>query len=43
MPTRELVKVDSSNVRSYYSHGSTVISGKLIRFCIRSSPKTIRR
>ncbi|MBA0763181.1 hypothetical protein Gotri_012677 [Gossypium trilobum] len=31
MPTGEWVKVDSSDVRSYYSHGSTVISEKLIR------------
>ncbi|MBA0667933.1 hypothetical protein Goklo_000935 [Gossypium klotzschianum] len=34
MPTGERVKVDSSDVRSYYSHGSTVISRKLIRFRI---------
>ncbi|MBA0630422.1 hypothetical protein Godav_002525 [Gossypium davidsonii] len=41
MPAGERVKVDSLDVRSYYSHGSTVISEKLIRFCIGSSLKTI--
>ncbi|MBA0638240.1 hypothetical protein Godav_022264 [Gossypium davidsonii] len=41
MPTGERVKVDSSDVRSYYSHGSTVISRKLIRFRIGFSLKTI--
>ncbi|MBA0575337.1 hypothetical protein Golob_025340 [Gossypium lobatum] len=38
----ERVKVDSSDVRSYYSHGATVISGTLIRFHIGSSMKNIR-
>ncbi|MBA0881120.1 hypothetical protein Goshw_013183 [Gossypium schwendimanii] len=33
MPAEERVKVDSSDVCSYYSHGSTVISCKLIRIC----------
>ncbi|MBA0853315.1 hypothetical protein Goshw_016013 [Gossypium schwendimanii] len=33
MPTGERVKVDSSDVCNYYSHGSTVISEKLIRIC----------
>ncbi|MBA0852454.1 hypothetical protein Goshw_005505 [Gossypium schwendimanii] len=42
MPDGEWVKVDSSDVHSYYSHGSTIISGKLIRFRIGSSLKTIR-
>ncbi|MBA0731331.1 hypothetical protein Golax_004575 [Gossypium laxum] len=30
-----------SDVRSFYSHGSTVTFGRLIRFHIGSSPKTI--
>ncbi|MBA0673109.1 hypothetical protein Goklo_029304, partial [Gossypium klotzschianum] len=30
MPVRERVKVDLSDVRSFYSHGFTVTSGKLI-------------
>ncbi|MBA0655827.1 hypothetical protein Goklo_008254 [Gossypium klotzschianum] len=42
MPAGERVKVDSSDAHSYYSHGSTVIFGKLIRFCIGSTLKTIR-
>ncbi|MBA0777586.1 hypothetical protein Gotri_005593 [Gossypium trilobum] len=42
MPAEERVRVDLSDVRSYYSHGSTVISGKSIRFHIGSSLKTIR-
>ncbi|MBA0755142.1 hypothetical protein Gogos_020553 [Gossypium gossypioides] len=37
----ERVKVDSSDVHSFYSHGSTVTSGRLIRFCIGSSLKNI--
>ncbi|MFQ6658403.1 hypothetical protein Gotur_027685 [Gossypium turneri] len=41
MPARERVKVDSSDVRSFYSHGSTVTSGRLIRFRIGSSLKII--
>ncbi|MBA0820795.1 hypothetical protein Gohar_021405 [Gossypium harknessii] len=41
MPTEERAKVDLSNVRSYYSHSSTIISGKSIRFRIGSSLKTI--
>ncbi|MBA0575165.1 hypothetical protein Golob_027677 [Gossypium lobatum] len=35
MSAREQVKVDSSDVRSFYSHGSTVTFGRLIRFHIR--------
>ncbi|MBA0672996.1 hypothetical protein Goklo_029238 [Gossypium klotzschianum] len=31
MPAGERVKVDSLDVRSYYSHSFTVISGKLIK------------
>ncbi|MBA0789389.1 hypothetical protein Gotri_025954 [Gossypium trilobum] len=42
MLTGERVKVDSSDVRSYYSHGSIVISGKLIKSRIGSSLKTVR-
>ncbi|MBA0877335.1 hypothetical protein Goshw_013190 [Gossypium schwendimanii] len=42
MPAGEPVKVDSLDVRNYYSRGSTTISGKLIRFRIGSSLKTIR-
>ncbi|MBA0576511.1 hypothetical protein Golob_027976 [Gossypium lobatum] len=34
MPAGEWVKVDSSDVRSFYWHGSTVTSGGLIRICI---------
>ncbi|MBA0673061.1 hypothetical protein Goklo_024532, partial [Gossypium klotzschianum] len=30
MPVGERVKVDLSDVRSFYSHGSTVTSGELI-------------
>ncbi|MFQ6669201.1 hypothetical protein Gotur_034547 [Gossypium turneri] len=41
MPAGERVKVDLSDVHSYYSHGSTVIFGKLIRFYIGSSLKII--
>ncbi|MBA0635873.1 hypothetical protein Godav_024591 [Gossypium davidsonii] len=41
MPAGERVKVDSLDVRSYYSHSSTVISGKLIKSRIGSSLKTI--
>ncbi|MBA0635367.1 hypothetical protein Godav_025224 [Gossypium davidsonii] len=32
MPIEEWVKVDSLNVHSYYSRGSIVIFGKLIRW-----------
>ncbi|MFQ6653334.1 hypothetical protein Gotur_024780 [Gossypium turneri] len=42
MPIGERVRVDSSDVHSYYSCGSTVIFEKLIRFRIGSSLKTIR-
>ncbi|MBA0637105.1 hypothetical protein Godav_029978 [Gossypium davidsonii] len=42
MPVGERVKVDSLDVCNYYSHGSTIISGKLIRFRIESFLKTIR-
>ncbi|MFQ6656032.1 hypothetical protein Gotur_026312 [Gossypium turneri] len=35
-------KVDSSDVCSFYLHGSTVIFGKLIRFRIESFLKVIR-
>ncbi|MBA0878514.1 hypothetical protein Goshw_026071, partial [Gossypium schwendimanii] len=38
---RRAGEVDSSDVRSYYSHGSIVISGKLIKSRIKSSLKTI--
>ncbi|MFQ6658359.1 hypothetical protein Gotur_027659 [Gossypium turneri] len=41
MSVGERVKVDSPDVRSFYSHGSTVISGRLIRFRIGSSLKII--
>ncbi|MBA0817494.1 hypothetical protein Gohar_022298 [Gossypium harknessii] len=41
MPAGEQVKVDSSDVRSFYSHGSTVTSRRLIRFRIRSSQEII--
>ncbi|MBA0632151.1 hypothetical protein Godav_000946 [Gossypium davidsonii] len=41
MPAEERVKVDLSDMPSYYSHGSTVISGNSIRFHIGSSLKTI--
>ncbi|MFQ6650807.1 hypothetical protein Gotur_022377 [Gossypium turneri] len=41
MPAGERVKVDLSNVRSFYSHGSTVTSGELIRFRIGFSLKII--
>ncbi|MBA0634918.1 hypothetical protein Godav_000080 [Gossypium davidsonii] len=34
MPVGEQVKVDSLDVCNYYSHGSIVIFGKLIRFRI---------
>ncbi|MBA0626200.1 hypothetical protein Godav_003911 [Gossypium davidsonii] len=34
MPTEERVRVNLSNVRNYYSHGSTVIFRNLIRFPI---------
>ncbi|MBA0632148.1 hypothetical protein Godav_000946 [Gossypium davidsonii] len=34
MPAEERVKVDLSDMPSYYSHGSTVISGNSIRFHI---------
>ncbi|MBA0873856.1 hypothetical protein Goshw_008141 [Gossypium schwendimanii] len=33
MPVEERVKVNLLDVRSYYSHGSTVISRKSIRIC----------
>ncbi|MBA0574919.1 hypothetical protein Golob_024611 [Gossypium lobatum] len=42
MPVKEQVKVDSSDVHSYYSHGSIAIFEKLIRFRIGSSLKIIR-
>ncbi|MBA0673305.1 hypothetical protein Goklo_024218 [Gossypium klotzschianum] len=42
MHARKWVRVDSSDVHSFYSHGSTVISGRLIGLRIGSSPKTIR-
>ncbi|MFQ6654701.1 hypothetical protein Gotur_025581 [Gossypium turneri] len=42
MPVGERVKVDSLDVHSYYSRGSIVIFGKLIRFHIGSSLKIIR-
>ncbi|MBA0672910.1 hypothetical protein Goklo_025077 [Gossypium klotzschianum] len=35
------VRVGSSDVRSSYSHGSTVTFERLIGFHIESSPKTI--
>ncbi|MBA0638484.1 hypothetical protein Godav_025646 [Gossypium davidsonii] len=41
MHAGKLVRVDSSNVRSSYLHGSIVTSRRLIGFCIRSSSKTI--
>ncbi|MBA0626202.1 hypothetical protein Godav_003911 [Gossypium davidsonii] len=41
MPTEERVRVNLSNVRNYYSHGSTVIFRNLIRFPIGSSLKNI--
>ncbi|MBA0609060.1 hypothetical protein Godav_021187 [Gossypium davidsonii] len=41
MPVEKRVKVDSSDVCSYYLHGSTVIFGKLIKSRIGSSLKTI--
>ncbi|MFQ6670752.1 hypothetical protein Gotur_035542 [Gossypium turneri] len=41
MPTGDQVKVDSSDVRSFYLPGSTVTFGRSIRFCIGSSPKII--
>ncbi|MBA0638226.1 hypothetical protein Godav_005447 [Gossypium davidsonii] len=41
MNARELVMVDLSDVRSFYLHGSIVTFGRLIRFHIGSSPKTI--
>ncbi|MBA0668029.1 hypothetical protein Goklo_001009 [Gossypium klotzschianum] len=42
MPVGERVKVDSSDVRSFYLPGSIVTSGRSIRSHIRSSPKIIR-
>ncbi|MBA0869445.1 hypothetical protein Goshw_028167 [Gossypium schwendimanii] len=33
MSAEERVRVDLSDVRIYYSHGSTVIFGKSIRIC----------
>ncbi|MBA0863593.1 hypothetical protein Goshw_023353 [Gossypium schwendimanii] len=33
MPAEERVKVNLSDVHSYYSYGSTVIFRKLIRIC----------
>ncbi|MBA0815885.1 hypothetical protein Gohar_000610 [Gossypium harknessii] len=39
MSVEERVKVDSSDAHSFYSHGSTVTSGRLIRFHIGSSLK----
>ncbi|MFQ6671296.1 hypothetical protein Gotur_035888 [Gossypium turneri] len=41
MSAGERVKVDSSDVRSFYSHGSTVTSERLIRFHIGSFLKII--
>ncbi|MBA0636499.1 hypothetical protein Godav_024915 [Gossypium davidsonii] len=41
MPVGERVKVDSSDVCNFYSHGSTVTSRRLIRFRIRSSLEII--
>ncbi|MFQ6664026.1 hypothetical protein Gotur_031282 [Gossypium turneri] len=41
MNTGERVRLNLSNVRSFYLHGSTVTFGRLIRFYIGSSPKTI--
>ncbi|MBA0783076.1 hypothetical protein Gotri_000854 [Gossypium trilobum] len=41
MHIRKWVRVDSSDVRNSYSHGSTVTFGRLIGFRIGSSPKTI--
>ncbi|MBA0575533.1 hypothetical protein Golob_024457 [Gossypium lobatum] len=35
------MKVDLSDVRSFYSHGSTVTSGRLIKFRIGYSLKII--
>ncbi|MBA0879689.1 hypothetical protein Goshw_000826 [Gossypium schwendimanii] len=35
MPARERVKEDSSDVRNFYSHGSIVISGRLIRIYVK--------
>ncbi|MBA0575124.1 hypothetical protein Golob_027912 [Gossypium lobatum] len=34
MSTGERVKVDSSDVRSFYLHGSTITSERFIRFLI---------
>ncbi|MBA0785472.1 hypothetical protein Gotri_027509 [Gossypium trilobum] len=42
MHAEKRVRVDSSDVRSSYSHGSIVTSGRLIGFCIEFSPKIIR-
>ncbi|MBA0673282.1 hypothetical protein Goklo_029540 [Gossypium klotzschianum] len=42
MPAEERVKVDSSDVRSFYLPGSTVTSGRSIRSHIGSSLKIIR-
>ncbi|MBA0671822.1 hypothetical protein Goklo_028951 [Gossypium klotzschianum] len=41
MLARERVKVDSLDVRSFYSHDSTITSRRLIRFRIGSSLKII--
>ncbi|MBA0637327.1 hypothetical protein Godav_026116 [Gossypium davidsonii] len=41
MPVGEQVRVDSSDVHSYYSRGSIVIFGKLIRCHIGSSLEAI--
>ncbi|MBA0700554.1 hypothetical protein Goari_020507 [Gossypium aridum] len=38
---RKRVRVDSSDVHSSYSHGSTITFGRLIGFPIGSSPKII--
>ncbi|MBA0862207.1 hypothetical protein Goshw_005786 [Gossypium schwendimanii] len=35
MLAEERVKVDSSDARSFYSHSSTVTSGRLIRICVK--------
>ncbi|MBA0576937.1 hypothetical protein Golob_023887 [Gossypium lobatum] len=42
MPVGEYVKVDSSDVHSYYPYGSTFIFRKLISFHTGSSLKIIR-
>ncbi|MBA0786392.1 hypothetical protein Gotri_027226 [Gossypium trilobum] len=42
MPVGERVKVDSSDIRSFYLPCSTVTFGRSIKFRIGSSPKIIR-